>query len=1693
MNPADFEALYELSPLQQGMLFHSRYSEEPEVYFTQFSCTLQGPLDIEAFAAAWQRVAERQPVLRTSFHWRELDKPLQMVHRRVELPFAVLDWNGLPAAERERRLEDLLRQDRRRGFDVGRPPLMRLTLARLGPDEHQLTWSFHHLLLDGWSLPLVLREVFALYESRLRGAELQLPPVRPYRDYILWLQRQDLGRAEAFWRQTLAGFTVPTPLPGERTGAPAAGREGEYARRDLHLSAATTAALQELARRHQLTPATLVQGAWAVLLARAGGEEDVVFGSTSSGRPAALPGVESMVGLFISTLPVRARVEPAASALAWLRNFQDEQLQAREFEYAPLVQIQGWSEVPRGRPLFESLVVYENFPLEPAASREDGGPALRVIGVRPFQKTNYPLTLVASPQGDRLRLRMAFDGRRFEADAADRLLASLDALLEGLAADPTVRIEDLPLLSAAGRAEILAWSGAGADYPSDLPVHRLFERRAAEAPDAPALIAGERRMTYGELNERAGRLARRLRRLGVGPDSLVALRMERSPEAIVAILSILKAGGAYVPLDPGNPAELLTFQLEDTGAAVLLTQPHLRGRLPEGMADRLPVLCLDADGEAGGEEDAGGPAPALEPGGGHLAYLIYTSGSTGRPKGVMIEHRSLVHRVLAMAELFGLRPGDCQSQIVSLSFDVSCEEIFVPLAVGAALAVPPPAAAMAELIDACERTGVTKMNVPASLLNQMADAVAAGERRIPPSLSVLVSGAESPSLAKLAILAHHGRAAGRPVTFFNVYGPTEATILATAEAIPLDPQTVERIEKISIGRPIAGARVYLLDAALEPVPVRMAGEIFLGGIGVARGYLRRPDLTAERFVPDPFGAPGERLYRTGDLARRLPDGRLVFLGRTDHQVKIRGLRVELGEIQAALERHPAVSASVAVVREDTPGDRRLVAYFVPQEEARPSVTELRSFLLERLPEALIPSAFVALDTLPLNRNGKVDRKALPPPAGVRPDLAGAYAEPATPLERFLADLWQEILHIDRVGARDGFFELGGDSLKAAVFINRLEKKLGRYVYVTALFDAPDVASFARYLGENHPEAVEKIFGRESLPAAAPAAVERPARRIGPAETARLRALIPPLSPFPERPAAPNPPAAFVLSPPRSGSTLLRVMLAGNPRLFAPPELDLLSFNTLAERKAAFSGKFSFWLEGLLRAVMEVQGCDAGRARGIVEELERRGTSTKEFYRRFQEWIGDRLLVDKTPSYALDPAILARAEEDFADARFIHLVRHPLGMMLSFEEAKIDQLFFRHGHDFTPRELGELVWWVSHRNILDFLAGLPAGRWHRIHFEDLVRDPEPALRGLCGFLGIELHPDMLEPYKSKERRMTDGIHPLAKMLGDVKFHEHSRVDPTVADRWRTAFQGHRLGEETLALAEKLGYGRPGEEPERPARRGAVGLVTIQPRGDQPPFVCVHPAGGTVLCYAELARELGPGQPFYGLQAQGLVEGEEPLTRMEEIVERALAALTAADPAGPYRLGGWSFGGYVAYEMARRLAAQGRPVELLALFDTSAARLGRAGLWDDAELLARAFQEILPVSAAELRALPAAEDRLRRVIELARAAGQIPPDFDLRQARRYLAVFQGNQLALQGFRPGPYPGRITLFRAEQGVEAAGDETLGWSGLAAAVEVHLVPGRHEHMIFQPAVRVLAARLRACLDAAVSAEARAAAPAAG
>lgn len=1026
--PPHIDDLYELSPLQQGMLFHSLSSGEPGMYVAQRCYRMRGPLDRAAVGTAWRDTLARHTALRTSFHWDVLDKPLQAVHREVPLDLSVHDWSDAGEEERRRRLDRALEEDRRQGFALTEPPLMRLALVRLGEDDHWFVWTHHMMLLDGWSVPLVTREVFTRYAELVGGQRLPLPEARPYGAYVGWLQERDPEAQERFWRDHLAGH-VPTPLPGDR-GAAGGGPGGAVGQRSLSLGAAASAALRRTAAGHRVTVNTVVQAAWALALSARSGRDDVVFGMTSSGRPSQLRGVESMVGLFINTVPMRLAVPGDLGLGAWLRRVQETALAVREHEHSPLTHVRRWGGADPGRPLFESVLVFENYPVPPELRGFLG--ELRVRQETFFERTSEPLTVLASDQ-EVVELRLLHHRDRLDDATAARILAGLEASLRYMAEHPGARVRDIPRTGPEEREQAVhGWNGPVRRWSDPELLHTMVEERAAASPDAVAVRSESGALTYAELDRRANGLAHRLAGLGVGPDSRVGVCAHRSPEMVVALLGVLKAGGAYVPLDPELPALRLGFMVEESDPVVVLAQDGAGAALQ----DTARVLSLTE--AAALTADA---PPRTGTGPDHLAYVMYTSGSTGRPKGVMVSHRAVRNRLLWMRDAYRLAPEDRVLQKTPFSFDVSVWEFFWPLVTGAGLVLARPGGHRDAryLVEAVNEWGVTTLHfVPSMLrlfLEEADQASCAGLRQ------VFCSGEQlAPELRDRFLEAFDA-------DLHNLYGPTEAAVDVTA----WDCRDTNHPGTVPIGRPVDNTVVRILDSALRPAPIGAEGELCVGGPQLARGYLNRPELTERAFVPDPF-LPGERLYRTGDLARYLPDGAIEFRGRTDDQVKIRGNRIEPGEIARVAQECPGVGQAVVTVRE-TPVGARLCAHLTPDGEL--DTEAVRSHLRERLPAVMVPADLVVLDSLPLTANGKLDRAALPDPLPYAP---GPARGPAPEAALSVASVFAEVLGVPGLGADDDFFTAGGDSF-AAIRATRSIPGAS----VTALFRHPTARALAAAL------------------------------------------------------------------------------------------------------------------------------------------------------------------------------------------------------------------------------------------------------------------------------------------------------------------------------------------------------------------------------------------------------------------------------------------------------------------------------------------------------------------------------------------------------------------------------------------------------------------------------------------------------
>ncbi|MGC0153207.1 amino acid adenylation domain-containing protein [Chromobacterium vaccinii] len=1023
-----FEDLYPLSPLQQGMLFHSVADAADAAYLEQLSSVVSGPLDPDAFADAWRAILARHPLLRSGFHWRELAQPLQAAMRSAPLPVLRLDWSSL--ADPDAALAAYLADDANKPFELDAAPLMRLALIRLGEQRWRWVWSYHHILLDGWSLPLFFRELLTLYRTLADGEAPALPPARPFSAYMAWLDRAGRrARAdEGFWREHLAGLEQPTLLAGAARGP------ADFVELETRLSpewgARAAAAMQACAA----TMNTLFQSAWALTLARGGHGDDIVFGTTLSGRNGDLPGIAEMIGLFINTLPLRVRLAPGARVAALLAEVQRNQGQIQEYAHNRLVDVQRWAGGDHAQ-LFDSLLVFENYPADAMLQTDAAG--LGFETPRFSEHTNYPLTLAVIP-GRELTVKLTFDRARVADERAAALLERLLRVADGIVKAPDAALAEIDPLPAGQRQARIAVAGARPALAAPRLAHTLFEQQAVAHPGAPALLSDHGALAYGELDARANALARRLQALGAGPETVVGTLLPRGVDAVVAMLATLKAGAVYLPLDPAYPRERLEYMLGDSAAAIVVSDSRWLPTL-----SRRPAACLLLDEEAPQQADGAPPCAASVD---NLAYVIYTSGSTGWPKGVAVSHRGVANLCLAQREAFRIDDGSRVYQFAPISFDASISEIFVALGSGAALCLPDAGAAedpAGALRRAALRHGVSHVTLPPALLAEL-------DQDALPGLKTLIAAGEAAAPGLLARWA-----GSRHVV--NAYGPTEATVCASMRVC--GPDNAEP----AIGDGMAGLRLYLLDRWGGIVPTGVPGELYIGGEALARGYVGQPGRSAASFVPDHLsGLPGARLYRSGDLGEYLPDGGIRFLGRAGGHTKHRGYRIELDGVAAALRGHPDVAEALALIRQD--GERRLlVAYALARPDAEPTPAALREHAAATLPAHEVPQAVVVLPRWPLTPAGKIDRAALPSPAdAATPSAAAVEAAPGS-AEATLLAVWREVLGRPELGVDDNYFAAGGDSIVALRIVSRA-KQAGLAIEPRALFSHPTVAGLAAVAG-----------------------------------------------------------------------------------------------------------------------------------------------------------------------------------------------------------------------------------------------------------------------------------------------------------------------------------------------------------------------------------------------------------------------------------------------------------------------------------------------------------------------------------------------------------------------------------------------------------------------------------------------------
>ncbi|WP_152381478.1 non-ribosomal peptide synthetase [Paenibacillus brasilensis] len=1027
------ENIYPLSPMQKGMLFHSLLEPNSSAYFELVTFHVRGNLDVAAFEKSVEALVQRHAAFRTNFNNLWNHSPLQIVYRDKKIEFTYKNLRDATEQQVEEFYEGYLKENSFRGFDLSRDSLMRMLILRTDDQTYRFIWSFHHIVMDGWCMPLVIRELFDHYYAIQQQKPLEQDIPTPYSHYIEWLVERDQAEASRYWSEYLKGYEEQTVLPLEKS---LYSDEGYVSKKVIcQFGEKLTQQIKQVAGSNQVTANTLIQTVWGILLQKYNNSHDVLFGSVVSGRPEGIPGIESMIGLFINTILVRVQSEEHTTFAELLQKTQDLALASHQYETYPLYEIQKQTE--QKQDLLSHIMVFENYPageqLESIGDSDEN--LLRIEHVEVAEHINYDFNLIVLP-GEQMEVHFGYNANAYDRESVERISGHLVRILKQVVQNPQVAIKEIEVVTEEEKSVILKrFNNTRAEYPSEKTIHQLFEEQVERLPEQIALVCEGKQLTYKELNQKANQLARKLINEELQSEQIVGVMTERSFETIIGLLAVLKAGGVYLPIDPEYPEERIRYMLEDSGAKLLLQQNHLQK--PASFSGQ--ILDLNDSGSYVAEgTDCG---KVVDPN--HLAYVIYTSGTTGKPKGVMLEHRGICNLKRYFLETLQLSQNDRIVQFASISFDASIWEIVSSLFLGATLYIP----TQAEILDY-------------RLFEQFISKHGITTATLPPSYVIYLDPNQVPSLQRLVTA---GSASSDElvnkwkdsVVYFNAYGPTEDSICSTTWEYTTS-ATNEKI--IPIGRPIHNHRAYIMDKSYTLLPVGVAGELCIAGVGLARGYLNRPDLTVQKFVKNPL-VPEERMYKTGDLARWLPDGSIEYVGRIDNQVKIRGYRIELGEVEAALVRMESIQEAVVVPIEGGDGSKQLCAYLVAVQSV--PAAQLKEVLAQELPPYMIPSFFVFIEKMPLTPNGKVDHKALPDPKS-HVDRGTEYAFPRNEIEEVLISIWQVILGVADVGILDNFFDLGGDSIKSIQVSSRL-LQTGYQMKMKHLFKYPTIAQLSPYI------------------------------------------------------------------------------------------------------------------------------------------------------------------------------------------------------------------------------------------------------------------------------------------------------------------------------------------------------------------------------------------------------------------------------------------------------------------------------------------------------------------------------------------------------------------------------------------------------------------------------------------------------
>ncbi|RPI02586.1 MAG: amino acid adenylation domain-containing protein, partial [Calditrichaeota bacterium] len=1178
------QSVYPMTAAQKRLWFLQQLDSSSAFYSIPSAVRIRGMLNVAAMEQTIQRIVQRHEVLRSYYTTSPSGQVQQNIEPSPVLPLTIIDLTTVAEDKREKETRSLLTQIALTPFDLTKAPLLSATLIRRQHDDFVLMLNLHHIIADGWTIGILLNEIMMIYRAiAAQQADSLSEPSLQFADYAAWLEKratdENLDRQLDYWEEYLQGMPANLDMITDFQRPAIQSHKGRQIK--FRIPQHVVDALRRQSRAHNTSLYNLLMAATQLFLFKYTQQKDFGIGAPIANRNR--KDVEDIVGFFVNTVVLRAEFMQDMTFDELIERVRQHILSATENQDVPFERIVE-SLAPQ-RDLSRSPLFQVMFDLQRTPFRSVNLDPL-IIDLYDFdiEISKFDMLFLLLDDGEQIEGTLEYNSELFRETTVEQCASYYLTLLSHLAENPTKRISELSLLLPEQEQQIIHdWNATQTEYPRDKTLAHLFEQAAAVFPHAVAVTDPIEAVTYKELNERANRLSRLLMDNGVIPGSNVAIYMERSVEMIIAVVAVIKAGACYVPLDLAYPAHRLAFMLQDTKAHIVLTHSSLIDKLP---AEQFNMMLLDHQRQSLEMQEAGNPSDSASPL--SPAYIIYTSGSTGLPKGVVVPQRAIV-RLVKNTNYVDLTPDHIIAQVSNSAFDAATFEIWGALLNGAKLVIFPKDVLLSSrlFVEQLNEQRISAMFLTVAYFNQIA-------REFPgafKSVKYCMFGGEAADAATI----RHVLKNDPPPSLINAYGPTENTTFSNCYEIH---RVDDKSNNIPIGKPIANSTCYVLDEHLHICPPGVPGELFVGGDGLALGYHNRPELNAERFVANPFSTPDNRLYRTGDLVRYLPDGAVEFLARIDQQVKIRGFRIELGEIEYQVKQHSSIADAVVLARENRLGEKQLAAYVVPAADADVDIDAMRTFLAEKLPDYMIPAFFIKMQVIPLNANGKVDRQALPDPAMDQSLSRSEYIAPRNALETYLVAVWQEILGLERIGVYDHFFDIGGNSLKAAMLVNRLQSELHEDVHVASVFKAPRIAEFALYAAEYYGQAVSERFGKEAATKVADSRFidNGVGGKVDAKDVKEFRRIITPLAPRTKPSSSRNPRAIFVLSPPRSGSTLLRVMLAGNQRLFSPPELDLLSFNTLQERRSAFSEPgLEIWLQAPIRAIMELLNLNADAA------------------------------------------------------------------------------------------------------------------------------------------------------------------------------------------------------------------------------------------------------------------------------------------------------------------------------------------------------------------------------------------------------------------------------------------------------------------------------------------------------------------